>query len=117
MNVAPPRQTSGGDSLYKRRLCERRLTFEDLTVQGRLTFGDPFQESGVAGPYDYQEIRAGRVPARWTHRKLGRCQLEENQNLYQNRLVGPVTYHVLVQEFSISENVSAEIGQVFPQPL
>ena len=43
-----PRQILGSSSLYKRRLCGQRLTFENLSLWGRLTVGEPLQESGVA---------------------------------------------------------------------
>jgi hypothetical protein len=37
--------------------------------------------------------------------------------LYQNRLDGPVTCHVLVQIFRFVKMFLLEIGQLFPQPL
>ena len=37
------------EGIHEISLWRRRLTFERMSVQGRLTCGDPFQDSGVVG--------------------------------------------------------------------
>ena len=43
-----PRQSAGSDDRFSQRLSRRRLTFETMSLEGRLTFGDRFHDSGMA---------------------------------------------------------------------
>ena len=47
---AHPRQSSGRGNIFRVNRNLRVLTFENYCLQGELTFGDPFQGSGVDRP-------------------------------------------------------------------
>jgi hypothetical protein len=46
-NDSLPRQIVGGGKFIQKRLGRRHPLFANLCFEGKLTFGDPFQASGV----------------------------------------------------------------------
>jgi hypothetical protein len=49
-----PRQSVGGGKLFQNRLRSRFLFLKITVLRGKLTFGDPLLDSGVAG-YEISE--------------------------------------------------------------
>ena len=47
-----PRQSVGGGEFIRKRLRKRSPLLKPTTLEGNLTFGDPFLDSCVVGPGD-----------------------------------------------------------------
>ena len=50
-----PRQSVGGGKFIQKRVWTRFPLLKTTTLSGKLTFGDPFEDSGVVGPLSAAE--------------------------------------------------------------